>query len=110
PALRVACLHRGDLIRRASLAEVLEVAKLAVDLPLDVERLLALPPAPLVACHHHLAALLAQRAVGSAARPALLRCEQRLDLRIDVERRAPPRHAPVGAGLDHLADLLLADL
>src|SRR3954470_19534096 len=50
------------------LTEVLEVPELALDLPLDVERLLALPLAALVAGHHELADLLTERAIVAEAR------------------------------------------
>ena len=80
--------------------------ELALDLRLDVERLLALAHAPLVAGDDQLADLLAQRRV--ARRPAPRSCsgEQPLELGVDVERRLAAGRCAVGLRLEHLADLL----
>src|SRR5919201_2211154 len=86
------------------LAQVLEVAELALDLGLDVERLLAPPGAALVTGDDELADLLDQRAVSREA-TALGLGEQPLELGLDIERLLAAGALPVGLGLEHLADL-----
>jgi hypothetical protein len=78
-----------------------ESRDLALDLGLDVQRWLALPCAAMVASDYEVADLGAQLAVdGRGGEPAQLRVDIQLGL-------APP--APPGvAGLEHLADLLVA--
>src|SRR4051794_31461457 len=92
------------------LTEVLELAELAFDLLLDVERLLPLPLPALIPGHHQLADLLAEGAIAAQVGPGGIRREQLLDLGLDVEGLAAPGDATIRARLDHLADLLLADL
>src|SRR5512132_1986802 len=92
------------------LTEVLELAQLAVDLLIDVQRLLALALAALVPGYHQLAHLLTQPAVGAQPRPARLGRQQLLDLCLDVQRLPALGEATIRASLDHLADLLLAYL
>src|SRR5256885_12655977 len=95
---------------RSLLTEVLELAELTVDLLLHVQRLLALPLAPLVAGDHQLADLVPELAVGAEAGAGGLGREQLLDLGVHVEGPAPLCHAPIGARLDHLAALLFSHL
>jgi hypothetical protein len=92
------------------LTEVLELPELAIDLLVDVERFLALAQAPLVAGDDQLADLLPERSVGAQAGSAGVGGEQLLHLGIYVECLTPLRHAAIGSGLDHLANLLLTDL
>src|SRR4051794_28937252 len=77
--------------------------KLALDLRLHVERLLALSHAPLVAGDHELPHLVAKARVG--------RCRARLgelgDLGLDVEGRLSARHTPIRLRLDELPYLLI---
>src|SRR3954447_10155946 len=80
-----------------------QLAELPVHFRLDVDRLLALPHAPLVARDHELAHLLAQALVGGGGRGL----GQLRDLRLDVQCRLPARHPAVRLRLDELADLLV---
>src|SRR5205807_1334539 len=73
----------------------------AVDLGLDVERLLAARDAAVVARDHELTDLLPQRAVGGRRAAA----RQRRDLRVDVERLLAAHHAARRLRLDELPDL-----
>src|SRR5215210_5247407 len=75
-----------------------QFANLALDLGLDVERLLARPLPPRVAGDHELADLLAQGGVHG-------RGGQTLQLRLHVERRLAPPLPSLVAGHQHLADL-----
>ena len=84
-----------DPITTASLPEVLQLAELALDLLVDVERLLPLPDASLVACDDELADLLA-RAAGSAAaapRPSASRRFNSESTSSGASPRAPWRYA-----------------
>src|SRR3954471_23474343 len=92
------------------LPEILQLTQLAPDLLLHVERLLALSLPPLVASNNQLADLLAESAVGTQPRTAGIGGQQPLDLRIDVDRLTALRYRTIRPGLDHLPDLLLADL
>src|ERR671919_2136301 len=92
------------------LTEVLQLPELPLDLPLHIERLLPLPLAPLVARDHQLAHLVTERAIFTETGPGRVRGEQFLDLRVDVQRLAALGDASIRSGLDHLTDLLLADL
>ena len=65
-----------------------QLAQLALDLLLDVERLLALAHAALVAGDHELAHLLAQLVVAEGGETAA-RGQQLLDLGVDVDRLPP---------------------
>ncbi len=87
------------------LPEVLEVAQLALDLGVDVQRLLALARTALVAGDDELADLLAQRGVGLGDRGRALLGSQPLELRLDVERRLAAGALAVGLGLEQLAQL-----
>src|SRR5215207_7886854 len=78
------------------LAEILQLAELALDLLLHVERLLPLSLAALVSGDHQLANLLAQRPVLPQP-PAGLGMQQLLDFGVDVESLLATRLAPVGA-------------
>ena len=82
-----------------------------VDLGLDVERLLALASAALVAGDDELADLLAQRGVVGGGRlgPGALLGEQPLELGIDVERGLAASALAVCLRLEHLAQLVLLD-
>src|SRR3954467_8373477 len=80
-----------------------QVPELALDLGLDLERLLALPHAPLVARDHELAHLLPQPLVGGR-RGGL---GELRDLRVHVERGLAARYAPRRLRLHELADLLV---
>src|SRR5215207_9300284 len=79
-----------------------QVAQLAVDLGLDIERRLSLASASLVARDDQLADLLAERGVRTATRR---RAREGVDLGVDVERGLPAGLAPRRLGLDQLADL-----
>src|ERR671918_2709720 len=92
--------------RAALLTEVLELGELAVDLGLDVERLLALALTAIVARDHEPANLLAQGRIGLQPTRAL-RGEQLRDLGVDVARLLAAGDGAVGARLHHLPDLLL---
>src|SRR3954454_2524280 len=80
-----------------------QIVQLALDLRLHVERLLALPDAPLVARDHELSHLVAEPLVGRRRR----RLGELGDLGLDVERRLPARDPPVRLRLDELAYLLV---
>src|SRR4051812_39106966 len=82
-----------------------ELAQLALHFGLDVERLLALPDAPLVARDHELTHFVPQAFVGS--RGARRRSGELRDLGVDVERRLTAGHAPRRLRLRELADLLV---
>src|SRR5262249_6962827 len=72
--------------------------------------LLALALTTLVPRDHQLPDLLAQSRVATETAATGLGCEQLLDFRVDVERLATLRDPAIGPRLDHLADLLLANL
>src|SRR5439155_17357044 len=91
------------------LAEAFQLPELALHLAVDVERLLSLANAPLVAADDELAHLLDQLRVGAQVGDRPLSEELR-ELRLDLKRRLPPNPLPVCLGLEELADLGLADL
>src|SRR5262245_40286220 len=81
-----------------------ELLELALYFLVDVERLLALPLAALVARDDVLADLVTERGI---SRQLVVVGEQLLDLGVDVQRLFPLELAAIGLGLDHLPDLLL---
>src|SRR4051794_3069873 len=93
-----------SIAETASAKRSAQLAELPVHFRLDVERLLALPHAPLVARDHELAHLVAEPLVGG--RGGRHRRELR-DLGIHVERRLPAGDAARRLRLDELADLLV---
>src|SRR5581483_1390751 len=93
--------------REPLLAEVLEVAELALDLGVDVQRLLTHSDPPLVAGDDELADLLAQLPVGGQGGGGAL-AQELLELALHVERRLPAGGLAVGLRLEELADLRLA--
>src|SRR6188508_2126548 len=97
-------------ICRILLTEVLKLTELALDLPVHLEGFLPLSQTPLVPGDHELAHLLTQRPIAAEAGASRSRSEELLDFRLDVQRRPALGDSPVRAGLDHLADLLLAYL
>ena len=84
--------------------------KLSLDLEVDVQRLLTLANAALVAGDHQLAHLLDQLGIGPVARRPEALVEQPGELGVDVERRLAAGALPVGLGLEQLAELGLAGL
>jgi hypothetical protein len=91
------------------LAEAVQLAKLSLDLDIDVQRLLAAADAALVACDHQLAHLLRQlrvRPMAGRRGPG----QQLGQLRIDVDWPLASSQLPVGLGLEQLAKLGLARL
>src|SRR5215207_1536912 len=94
---------------RILLPEVLELSELAFDLRIDVERLLALPRATLVAGDDELADLLAKlRVSGHIGRRRLLG-PQAGELRFDVHRRLAAGALAIGLRLQQLSQLVLGD-
>src|SRR6187551_451761 len=91
------------------LSQVLQLAQLALHLPVHVERVLALADAPLVPRDHELAYLLGQPTV-DARGPSRLLGEEAVEFGVDVEGRLASGFLAVGLRLEQLADLGLSRL